>query len=43
MLKESVVVVRVSDELKEKISMKAEKLGLSSSSYIRTLVIKDLE
>jgi antitoxin component of RelBE/YafQ-DinJ toxin-antitoxin module len=43
MLKDSVVVVRVSDELKDKISDKAEKLGLSSSAYIRTLVIKDLE
>lgn len=42
MLKDSVVVVRVSDELKEKVSVKAEKLGLSSSSYIRMLIIKDL-
>lgn len=43
MLKDSVVVVRVSDELKEKISNKAEKLGLSASSYIRTLILKDLD
>ena len=43
MLKDSVVVVRVTDDLKEKISNKAEKLGLSSSSYIRTIILKDLE
>jgi len=43
MIKDSVVVVRVSDELKERISSKAEKLGLSASSYIRTLILKDLD
>ncbi len=43
MLKESLIAIRVSDELKEKISIKAEKLGLSASSYIRMLALRDLE
>lgn len=43
MNKDLVVVVRVSEELKPKIQDKADKLGLSVSSYIRTLVIKDLD
>ena len=39
---DSVIVVRVTEELKEEVYAQAENLGLSSSSYIRTLIIKDL-
>jgi len=42
MKKEKDILVRVNKELKEKIQEKAELVGLSVSSYIRTLLIKEV-
>lgn len=42
MIKEKDIVVRIDLELKKKVQEKAKLLGLSLSSYIRTLIIKDL-
>jgi len=42
MIKEKDIVVRVDLKLKRTLQEKAKKLGLSLSSYIRTLLIKDI-
>ena len=42
MLKEKDILIRVDAELKKKVQEKAKKLGLSVSSYIRTLLIKEV-
>lgn len=43
MLKEKDILIRVNEEFKKKVQKKAEKIGLSVSSYIRTLLIKDFD
>jgi antitoxin component of RelBE/YafQ-DinJ toxin-antitoxin module len=42
MLKEKDILIRVDQELKKKVQKKAKSLGLSVSSYIRTLLIKEV-
>ena len=42
MKKEKDILIRVTEELKEKIYKKSKKQGLSISSYVRMLIIKDL-
>lgn len=42
MIKEKDILIRVDKELKEKIREKAKSLGLSLSSYIRLIIIKDI-
>ena len=43
MIKEKDILIRVNQELKQKVKDKAKSLGLSVSSYIRLLLIKELE
>ena len=42
MIKEKDLTIRLESELKQKIKEKAKQLGLSVSSYIRTLLIKEV-
>ena len=42
MKKEKDILIRVTEELKTNITNKSKKQGLSVSSYIRMLIIKDL-
>ena len=41
MIKEKDILIRVDSELKEKVQQKAKSLGLSLSSYIRLILIKE--
>ena len=43
MIKEKDILIRINQELKQKVKDKAKSLGLSVSSYIRLLLIKELE
>lgn len=43
MKKEKDILIRVDLELKNKVQQKAKSLGLSVSSYIRTLLVKENE
>lgn len=40
MIKEKDILIRIDQELKEKVKEKAKLLGLSTSAYIRMLLIK---
>lgn len=42
MKKEKDILIRVTEELKTNITNKSKKQGLSISSYVRMLIIKDL-
>lgn len=42
MKKEKDILIRVTEELKNNITNKSKKQGLSVSSYVRMLIIKDL-
>lgn len=42
MLKEKDILIRIDKELKTKVQIKAKLLGLSLSSYIRMLLIKEI-
>lgn len=42
MKKEKDILIRVTEELKTSITNKSKKQGLSVSSYVRMLIIKDL-
>lgn len=42
MIKEKDILIRITPELKQKAQEKAKKLGLSLSSFIRMLIIKQL-
>ena len=42
MLKEKDILIRIDTELKKKVQDKAKSLGLSVSSYVRTLLIKEV-
>jgi antitoxin component of RelBE/YafQ-DinJ toxin-antitoxin module len=42
MIKEKDILIRIDKELKKKVQEKARSLGLSVSSYIRTLLIKEV-
>ena len=43
MKKEKDILIRIDSVTKEKITEKAKSVGLSVSSYIRLLIIKDLK
>lgn len=43
MIKEKDIIIRIDSELKEKIKLKAQSLGLSTSSYIRMVIKKEVE
>lgn len=43
MIKEKDILIRITPELKEKVKDKATLLGLSLSSYIRMLLIKEVD
>lgn len=43
MIKEKDITIRVELELKQKLQEKAKFLGLSLSSFIRTLLIKEVK
>lgn len=42
MIKSKDILIRIDEELKEKAKQKANSLGLSLSSWIRTLIMKEL-
>ena len=42
MIKDKDILIRVDEELKKIAKQKAESLGLSLSSWVRTLIIKNL-
>lgn len=43
MIKSKDILIRIDEELKNKAKEKAIDLGLSLSSWIRTLILKDLK
>ena len=43
MIKDKDILIRIDEELKEKIKVKAKSVGLSVSSYIRMIVKKEVE
>ena len=43
MIKEKDILIRINQELKKKVKDKAKSLGLSVSSYVRLLLIKELK
>jgi predicted DNA binding CopG/RHH family protein len=43
MIKEKDILIRITPELKTKVKEKAKSLGLSVSSYVRTLLIKEVD
>lgn len=43
MIKEKDILIRVTTELKNKIKEKANSLGISVSSYVRMIVLKELK
>jgi len=43
MIKEKDITIRVSLELKKQLQERAKSLGLSLSSFIRTILMKDLK
>lgn len=42
MIKEKDILIRITSELKEKVKEKAKSLGLSTSAFIRMLIIKEV-
>jgi len=42
MIKEKDILIRVNSELKQKIKKKADQLGLSVSSFVRMIIIKEV-
>ena len=43
MIKEKDIIIRIDSDLKEKIKSKAKSLGLSTSSYVRMILKKEVE
>ena len=43
MIKKKDILIRINQELKQKVKDKAKSLGLSVSSYVRLLLIKELK
>jgi antitoxin component of RelBE/YafQ-DinJ toxin-antitoxin module len=43
MVKDKDIVIRISQELKEQVQIKAKEIGLSVSSYIRVLLIEKIK
>lgn len=42
MIKEKDIVIRIDSDLKEKVKLKAKTIGLSTSAFIRMLLIKEV-
>ena len=42
MIKEKDILIRIDSEMKKKVQEQAKKLGLSTSAYIRMLLIKEV-
>ena len=42
MVKEKDILIRVTKELKEKLSEKAKSMGLSISAYVRMIILREL-
>lgn len=42
MIKEKDILIRIDQELKEKVKEKAKLLGLSTSAYIRMLILEKI-
>lgn len=42
MIKEKDILIRIDFQLKKKVQEKAKKLGLSTSAFVRMLIIKNL-
>jgi antitoxin component of RelBE/YafQ-DinJ toxin-antitoxin module len=42
MIKDKDILIRIDSELKAKLQVKTKLLGLSLSSYVRMLIVKDL-
>lgn len=42
MIKEKDILIRITPELKKKVQEKAKSLGLSLSSYVRMILIKEV-
>lgn len=42
MVKEKDILIRVTKELKDKLSKKASSMGLSISAYVRMIILKEL-
>lgn len=43
MIKEKDILIRIDSELKKKVVEKARKIGLSTSAFIRMLIIKEVD
>lgn len=43
MKKDKDILIRISQELKEQVQVKSKEIGLSVSSYIRMLLIKEIK
>lgn len=42
MIKDKDILIRIDSELKKRLQLKAKFFGLSLSSYVRMLIVKDL-
>lgn len=42
-MKDAKINIRVTEDIKKQIEIKAEKLGMSVSEYVRFLILKDVE
>ena len=43
MIKEKDILIRIDKELKEKVKSAAKRLGLSTSAFIRMILIKEVD
>ena len=43
MIKEKDILIRIDSKLKKKVQENAKKLGLSTSAFVRMLIIKEVE
>lgn len=43
MIKEKDILIRINQELKTRVQEKAKKIGLSTSAFIRMLIIKEVD
>lgn len=42
-MKEKQINIRVTEDIKQRLELKAQKTGMKVSEYVRFLIIKDLE
>ena len=43
MIKEKDILIRIDSELKKKVQKKAKQIGLSTSAFIRMLIMKEVD